>query len=59
MVMTLMEQEALLNSKGNPWASLKASFAASRDLQIEAVHEDASILDDIVCHLSTPPGTCS
>jgi hypothetical protein len=43
MVMTLMEQETLLNSKGKPWASLKDSFAAARDRQIEAVHEDTTI----------------
>jgi hypothetical protein len=42
-VMTLMEQETLLNSKGNPWASLKDSFAAARDRQIDDVHEDAAI----------------
>ena len=41
--MTLMERETLLNSKGNPWASLKDSFAAARDLQIDAVHKDAAI----------------
>jgi hypothetical protein len=41
-----MEQEALLNSKGNPWASLKDGFAAARDRQIEAVHEDASIREE-------------
>ena len=41
-----MEQEALLNSKGKPWASLKDSFAAARDAQIEAVHEDATILEE-------------
>lgn len=46
MVMTLMEQEALLNSKGNPWASLKDSFAAARDTQHEGVHEDASIREE-------------
>jgi hypothetical protein len=46
MVMTLMEQEALLNSKGNPWASLNDGFAATRDRQIEAVHEDASIREE-------------
>jgi hypothetical protein len=44
--MTLMEQETLLNSKGNPWASLMDSFAAARDRQIEAVHEDASIHEE-------------
>jgi hypothetical protein len=44
--MTLMEQEALLNSNGNPWASLKDGFAAARDRQIEAVHEDASIREE-------------
>jgi hypothetical protein len=44
--MTLMEKEALLNSKGNPWASLKDRFAASRDREIEAVHEDASIREE-------------
>ena len=46
MVMTLMEKEALLNSKGNPWTSLKDGFAAARDRQIEAVHEDASIREE-------------
>jgi hypothetical protein len=46
MVMTLMEQEKLLNSKGNPWTSLKDGFAAARDRQIEAVHEDASIREE-------------
>jgi hypothetical protein len=46
MVMTLMEQESLLNSKGKPWASLKDGFAAARDRQIEAVHEDASIREE-------------
>jgi hypothetical protein len=44
--MTLMEQEALLNSAGDPWVSLKASFAATRDLQIEVVHQDASIREE-------------
>jgi hypothetical protein len=43
MVMSLLDQEALLNSKGSPWASLKDSFAAARDRQIEAVHEDTTI----------------
>jgi hypothetical protein len=46
MVMTLMEQESLLNSKGKPWASLKDTFAAARDRQIETVHEDASIHEE-------------
>jgi hypothetical protein len=47
MIMTsLMEQESLLNSKGKPWASLKDGFAAARDRQIEAVHEDASIREE-------------
>jgi hypothetical protein len=46
MVMTLMEQETLLNSKGKPWASLKDSFAAARDRQIEAVHEDTTIHEE-------------
>ncbi len=32
-----------LNSKGKPWASLKGSFAAARDRQIEAVHEDTTM----------------
>jgi hypothetical protein len=41
--MTLMEQETLLNSKGKPWASLKHSFAAARDRQIGAVHEDTTM----------------
>jgi hypothetical protein len=44
--MTLMEKETFLNSKGNPWASLKDSFAAARDRQIEAVHEDASVREE-------------
>jgi hypothetical protein len=43
MVMTLMEQEKLLNTRGKPWASLKDNFAAARDRQIEAVHEDPAI----------------
>ena len=38
-----MEQEKLLNSLGKPWASLKDSFAAARDRQLEAVHEDPTI----------------
>lgn len=46
MVMSLMEQEMLLNSKGTPWASLKDSFAAARDRQIEAVHEDTTIREE-------------
>lgn len=46
MVMNLMEQETLLNSKGNPWASLVDSFAAARDRQIEAVHADTSIREE-------------
>jgi hypothetical protein len=46
MVMTLMEQETLLNSKGNPWTTLKDTFAAARDRQIEAVHEDASLREE-------------
>ena len=46
MVMCLMEQETLLNSKGKPWASLKDSFAAARDRQIEEVHEDATVLEE-------------
>jgi hypothetical protein len=46
MVMSLMEQETLLNSKGTPWASLKVSFAAARDRQIEAVHEDTTIHEE-------------
>jgi hypothetical protein len=44
--MTLMQQEALLNSKGEPWASLKDSFAADRDRHIEAVHENAAIREE-------------
>jgi hypothetical protein len=44
--MTLMEKETFLNSKGNPWASLKDSFAAARDRQIEAVHKNASIREE-------------
>jgi hypothetical protein len=44
--MTSIEQEKLLNSKGEPWASLKDSFAAARDRQIEAVHENASIREE-------------
>ena len=44
--MTLMQQEAHLNSLGTPWQSLKDSFAASRDRQIEAVHADASIREE-------------
>lgn len=31
---------------GNPWAALKDNFAAARDRQIEAVHEDASIREE-------------
>jgi len=46
MVMSLMEQESLLNSKGKPWASLKDGFAAARDRQIEAVHEDTTIREE-------------
>ena len=46
MDMTLMEQETLLNSKGNPWARLKDRYADDRDRQIEAVHEEASIREE-------------
>lgn len=41
-----MEQESLLNSKGKPWASRKDGFAAARDRQIEAVHEDTTIHEE-------------
>jgi hypothetical protein len=44
--MTLMEQETHLNSLGSPWQRLKESFAAARDRQIEAVHEDATIREE-------------
>jgi hypothetical protein len=41
--MTLIQQETHLNSLGKPWDSLKDSFAADRDRQIEAVHKNAAI----------------
>jgi hypothetical protein len=41
--MTLIENETRLNSLGKPWDSLKDSFAAARDRQIESVHGDATI----------------
>jgi hypothetical protein len=44
--MTLIEQETLLNAKGKPWANLKDRFAAARDREIEAVHEDRSIREE-------------
>ena len=44
--MTLMAQETHLNSLGSPWQGLKDGFAAGRDRQIEAVHEDAAIREE-------------